>query len=131
MSEYLFSYGTLQPGLAPGEIAPSVSQMREVGKGVVRGTLYDLGDYPGAILDPLSELEILGTVYRLPLDEEVLRRIDAYEAYYPESPEKSLFLRMVCPVKFDKGRTLPCWIYVYNGSTAGAPILRNGQFLRS
>jgi gamma-glutamylcyclotransferase (GGCT)/AIG2-like uncharacterized protein YtfP len=130
MSEYLFSYGTLQPGLAPDEIAPSVSQLAEVGKGVVRGVLYDLGDYPGAILEPLSEFEILGTVYRLPQDEEVLRRIDAYEAYYPESPEKSLFLRVVSPVKFDSGMTVPCWIYVYNGAMGGARILEDGQFVK-
>ena len=128
MSDFLFAYRTLRPGLAPQEIAHIVRQLREVGNGVVRGILYDLGDYPGAILDPLSEFEILGTVFALPQDEEVLRRIDAYEAFHPESPEMSLFLRMICPVKVDTGMTLPCWIYVYNGSTDGARLVKEGQF---
>lgn len=73
MSEYLFSYGTLRPELAPREIAVAVSQLRKAGEGFVRGTLYDLGNFPGAAIDPSSEFKILGAVYRLPQDPDALR----------------------------------------------------------
>jgi hypothetical protein len=54
MSAHLFTYGTVQPDRAPDEIAPIMAQLRRVGKGFVRGLLYDLGNYPGAILDASS-----------------------------------------------------------------------------
>lgn len=47
MSEYLFAYGTLQPGLAPAEIADVVAGFEIAGVGFVHGTLYDLGSFPG------------------------------------------------------------------------------------
>jgi len=50
MSDYLFTYGTLKHGHAPDEIASAVTKLRPVGKGFVPGVLYDLGDYPGAVL---------------------------------------------------------------------------------
>jgi gamma-glutamylcyclotransferase (GGCT)/AIG2-like uncharacterized protein YtfP len=65
MSDFLFTYGTLQPGDAPDEIASTLARLRPVGKGFVHGVLYDLGDYPGAVLDPSSKRRISGTVFRL------------------------------------------------------------------
>ena len=50
MAQYLFSYGTLQAELAPAEIAPVVRQLRPIGRASIPGILYDLGDYPGAVV---------------------------------------------------------------------------------
>jgi gamma-glutamylcyclotransferase (GGCT)/AIG2-like uncharacterized protein YtfP len=130
MSEYLFSYGTLQPGLAPREMAAAVSQLREVEKGFVCGMLYDLGSFPGAVIDLSSELKIFGTVYRLPQDTDALRRFDEYEEFIPGDPGSSLFLRVLTAVTLQTGATLSCWMYVYNRPTEGATILKTGQFLK-
>jgi len=73
MGDYLFSYGTLLPGRTPNEIAAAVEKLRPVGDGFVRAVLYDLGDYPGAVLDPSSQQIVAGTVFQLPEDEDVLR----------------------------------------------------------
>ena len=73
MSEYLFAYGTLQPGLAPTKIARVAAKLRPVGEGFVRGVLYDLGGYPGAVPDPNAKGRIIGTVMELPEDEDCLR----------------------------------------------------------
>ncbi|MGA2171196.1 MAG: gamma-glutamylcyclotransferase family protein, partial [Terracidiphilus sp.] len=117
MSDYLFTYGTLHPGHAPDEIAPAVEKLRPVGTGYVYGVLYDLGDYPGVVLDPTSNQKISGTVFRLSEDENVLRQLDEYEGFDQASPEQSLFLRTLRSVTLDSGETLPCWIYVYNRKT--------------
>ena len=77
MSEYLFAYGTLQPGLAPTKIARVTAKLRPVGEGFVRGVLYDLGGYPGAVADPSAIGKIVGTVMELPEDEGVLELLDA------------------------------------------------------
>lgn len=123
MSEYLFLYGTLQPGRAPEEIAPTVGKLRRVGPGRVRGVLYDLGNYPGAVLDRETDSEIEGIVYELPADADILSALDAYEEFDPEAPETSLFLRVSHPVVLDDGETPQCWLYVFNHDPAGAPIL--------
>jgi len=130
MSEYLFTYGTLQPGLAPLDIAPAVNMLRPVGDGVVYGLLYDLGDYPGAILDPLSKQQIHGTIFQLPENIDILPPLDGYEDFDANSPATSLFLRELHSAVLTGGETLPCWIYVYNGKPDPARILPGGRFRR-
>jgi len=54
MSGYLFAYGTLRPGFAPESVAPMVDRLELVGEGFLQGLLYDLGEYPGLVLDSRS-----------------------------------------------------------------------------
>ncbi|MGO9515680.1 MAG: gamma-glutamylcyclotransferase [Candidatus Korobacteraceae bacterium] len=128
MSDYLFSYGTLLPEHAPAEIATAVSKLRPVGKGTVSGVLYDLGDYPGAVLDFTSDKRIFGTVFRLPNNSAVLDELDEYEGFHPSASRKSLFIRRRCPVRLSTGRALNCWIYEYNGKHVAAPVVANGRY---
>jgi gamma-glutamylcyclotransferase (GGCT)/AIG2-like uncharacterized protein YtfP len=90
--------------------------------------LYDLGDYPGVVLDPDSPQEIFGTVSRLPQDEGFLRLLDEYEGFDPAAPDSSLFIRALHPVLLSTGHTLPCWIYVYNGTLDSARIVPEGRY---
>lgn len=130
MSTFLFTYGTLQPGLAPADMAAAVDTLQPVGEGWVRGVLYDLGEYPGAVLDDCSESRIYGRVFRLPEDAEVLRELDAYEEFYPEAPAASQFVRRRCSVTLASGGELGCWIYVYNRETGFAQVLSSGRFAK-
>lgn len=127
MNEYLFTYGTLRPGRAPAEIAATVARLRDIGEGRLRGVLYDFGRYPGVILDAGAPTEIEGTVYELPADAEILRRLDAYEGFDPEAPESSLFAREKHTVTMDSGGALVCWVYVYNRDPALAIRTRSGR----
>ena len=113
-SEFLFTYGTLQPGRAPKEIAHVVERLQMAGRGYVHGTLYDFGHYPGAVLDGSSTNRITGTIYRLPQDKDLLEKLDEYEEYFPESPGASQFIRELHPIYGDDGGTVLCWVYVYN-----------------
>lgn len=128
MSNYLFTYGTLQPNHAPGEIASAVAHLQPVGKGFVHGVLYDLGDYPGAVLDPSSKRKISGTVFRLPEDAYILSTLDEYEGYDPHAPDGSLFIRTRYPVTLITGNILQCWLYTYNRNPETARILTSGQY---
>ena len=114
MSQYLFAYGTLQPGLAPTKIARVAAKLRLVGEGFVRGVLYDLGGYPGAVADPGAKGRIMGTVMELPEDEGVLARLDAYEGFDPETPETSEYIRERQAVELKTGGMVECWFYRYN-----------------
>jgi len=117
MSDYLFAYGTLQPGFAPAKAAPLASKLRPVCEGFVHGFLYDLGGYPGAVPDPAASSRIAGTVMQLPEDESFLARLDAYEGFNPASPETSEYIRARQRVELSEGGALECWIYRYNRKT--------------
>ncbi|MFZ0773103.1 MAG: gamma-glutamylcyclotransferase family protein [Candidatus Sulfotelmatobacter sp.] len=130
MKHYLFSYGTLLPELAPEEIAPTIRRLRPVGRGRVRGWLYDLGEYPGAVLNDAGPA-IEGQVFQLPDDPEVLKRLDEYEEFDPGNPEGSLFVRKECSVDLDHGKRVPCWVYGYNRHPSSAASLLNGDFAKS
>jgi len=128
MCEYLFVYGTLLPGLAPDGITPAVEQLRSVGEGTVSGLLYDLGDFPGAVLDSSSERKIAGHVFKLPENVEVLNQLDQYEEFDPGAPDQSLFIRESHTVTLTTGETISCWIYIYNGKADPARILKDGRY---
>lgn len=128
MSNYLFSYGTLQPRHAPKEVAAAVARLRPIAEGVVHGYLYDFGDYPGAVLDGASGHPIYGTVFLLPDDEGLLRELDEYEGFDPADRNGSLFVRELHPVRLAGGEELICWAYTYNQSPGTAPILAAGRY---
>jgi gamma-glutamylcyclotransferase (GGCT)/AIG2-like uncharacterized protein YtfP len=118
MTDCLFVYGTLLPGRAPAEIADVVDALVPLGAATVRGRLYDLGEYPGAILDD-SAAGIAGQLFALPSDPNALARLDAYEDYRPDDPAQSLFLRVRTLAELPEGRRHPCWIYVYHQPVRG------------
>lgn len=117
---HLFAYGTLQPGLAPPEIASVIEKLRPVGEGFLFGKLYDLGNYPGAVLDPASAWIVYGTVYELLEDEDVLRRLDAYEG-----PE---YMRVYQWVTRAAGGVLACWAYDYQGRPDEERFIESGRW---
>jgi gamma-glutamylcyclotransferase (GGCT)/AIG2-like uncharacterized protein YtfP len=124
---YLFSYGTLLPDHAPREIAPMVRRFRRIGQGYVRGRLYDLGDYPAAVLARSGPL-IRGLVFELPDDPEVLERLDKYEEFDRSHPERSLFIRTRRLIRMQDGTKVACWIYVYNRTLQIASPVPSGDY---
>ncbi|MGD0345489.1 MAG: gamma-glutamylcyclotransferase family protein [Terracidiphilus sp.] len=114
MSDYLFAYGTLQPGFAPDEVAEVAAKLRPAGRGFVYGELYELSGYLGVVPDPKSKNRITGTVLELPENADVLRQLDEYEGYDPQDIETSEFVRVRQIVELSGGGTLECWIYRYN-----------------
>lgn len=129
-TQHLFVYGTLSPQLAPPEIAATVRRLRPVGTASVRGRLYDLGEYPGAVLSRTSRSVIRGEVFELPSDAQALDSIDEYEGFQPRKPGSSLFVRRAWTVIMDDGTRLRCWVYVYNGDTRQAQPVRSGTYAR-
>lgn len=80
-----------------------VEKLRSLGEGFLFGKLYDLGSYPGAVIDPASAWLIYGAVYELPEDGEILRKLDAYEG-----PE---YVRIEQRVTLTAGGGMSCWVY--------------------
>lgn len=118
----IFVYGTLQPGGAGFVELGLEDRVACLGAAFVRGALYHLGDYPGAILhgDGLIRGQLLK-----PLDDGVLPLLDAYELYCPDDPDGSEYIRQVTLLV---GCDARCWIYVYNCTVTDAPVISSGQW---
>jgi gamma-glutamylcyclotransferase (GGCT)/AIG2-like uncharacterized protein YtfP len=112
MSPLLFIYGTLHPDRAPREIATAALRLTSAGPATIRGHRYDLGEYPGVVLDPTGP-EISGELFTVP-DAAALAALDAYEDFRPDDPANSLFLRLETTATKPDGSPAPCWVYVYN-----------------
>jgi len=121
MTDYLFAYGTLKSGLATPEMAATMKRLKFLGRGIVRGTLYNLGKYPGLRLEGADEVS--GEVFAF-YDASVLTDLDAYEGYDSSKPSDSLFVRKQRQVRLENGdKDLLCWVYEYNGQpTCAKPI---------
>jgi gamma-glutamylcyclotransferase (GGCT)/AIG2-like uncharacterized protein YtfP len=119
MPTLLFLYGTLHPDRAPAEIAHAARRLTLIGPAAIRARVYNLGAYPGAILENEDEKHdqtappLPGHLFTVP-DAETLARLDAYEDFGPASPEASLFLRVPTTATTPDGSLHPCWVYVYN-----------------
>src|SRR5829696_6979985 len=127
MGETLFAYGTLQPGLAPTAMRDLVERFRPVGRATVRGKLYHLGAYPGLILEPDAGL-VHGQVLEMPDEPLLWRRLDSYEGFAPDAPERSLFRRVRCSARRADGTEVQCWTYVYNGDVRRAATIPSGAW---
>lgn len=127
----LFVYGTLRPGHAPASVAAYVDRCRDLGSACTAGRLYDLRNYPGAIVESGSDGRIFGQLLELP-SEAALKRLDAYEGYNPADPRGSLFVRTECDVTLDAGRgggeTVRAFVYVYNRDVADARVIPDGRY---
>lgn len=93
---HLFTYGTLRPGSAPAR--ELLAGCDRVSTATVRGTLYDLGEYPALLLTGEDEVE--GEIWRCPTG--VLPRLDAYEGV-----RTGLFRRAGV-----RASGIGCWVYV-------------------
>ena len=109
----LFIYGTLHPDRAPAEIAAVARRLTPLGPATIRARVYDLGEFPGAILDPDAP-PLAGQLFAVP-DAETLAALDRYEDYRPADPDASLFVRVATAATLPDGSPQPCQVYVYNG----------------
>jgi gamma-glutamylcyclotransferase (GGCT)/AIG2-like uncharacterized protein YtfP len=125
---HLFAYGTLMPQVAPPAVASVLRRLRRIGQGTARGRLYDLGEYPGVILDRPGRM-VYGEVFKLPPGKRILNVLDGYEDFVPTRHEGNLFVRERCAVTMRSGESLDCWVYAYKGSLRNARLIPGGRYV--
>ena len=124
----LFVYGTLMHGM-PFPMAAFLEQNAVFGEeGWLPGRLFDLGGYPGLVYLPQQKNRVHGHVFGLTNPEMVLAKLDAYEMYYPEAPERSEYLRVPVPVETSFG-LVDCQTYVFNRLVEGLMEIPDGNWL--
>jgi gamma-glutamylcyclotransferase (GGCT)/AIG2-like uncharacterized protein YtfP len=100
MNKHLvFVYGTLRRGGA-GAMSIRFPKSKFIGEANVSGSLYDLGAYPGVLLNESTSL-VIGEVYEV--GDEILNELDAFEA-------SSNYWRKQVEIALGADRKL-CWTY--------------------
>jgi gamma-glutamylcyclotransferase (GGCT)/AIG2-like uncharacterized protein YtfP len=101
----LYVYGTLRPGIKHQEER-------------VPGLMYNLGWYPGAVLDETAETSFV--CERVEIKPEALKGFDSYEGFNDKFPESSLFVR----TPYKDG-----FIYQYNRDVSPYSVIEGGDWL--
>ena len=122
MSKHLvFVYGSLRRGNA-GAMSVRFYDATYVGDGQVCGRLYDLGAYPGLLLDE-SGAVVTGEVYEV--TDETLSKLDQFELTSDYERRE---------VEVEQGTVLKqCWIYVPAhdaGFFDGLPLIESGDWIK-
>ena len=56
--------------------------------------------------------------------------LDDYEDVF-EDEKISLYLRKTIPITTENEASIDCWVYLYNQSVAGLPLIEDGRFKHS
>jgi gamma-glutamylcyclotransferase (GGCT)/AIG2-like uncharacterized protein YtfP len=116
----LLLYGTLRRGEPMFEQLGLSAALEFVAEATFPGTLYDLGDYPGAVA---GDGLVAGELHRI-RDPAILAALDEYEEFDPANPATSLFVRQRILIP-EVGEA---WIYLYNGSREHHPRIASGKW---
>jgi len=128
LHDHFFFYGTLIPEYAPEHLREVLAGFHLLGEGWLPGTLYDFGNYPGAVFDDSSPANVVGRVYMGSSDDLLLAELDRFEGYDQLSPAEGEYSRKRRNVTRDNGGVVECWMYDYNWSTEGFPIIADGRW---
>lgn len=127
MAELVFFYGTLMAGFDRRRRAGMDGKLRYIGRGSIRGSLFDLGLYPAAV--PAAEGDVWGEVYEMAEPATVLAGLDEIEGYRHDDPDRSLYRRQQADASLPDGSIARAWVYFYNAPLGRAPRIESGDYL--
>lgn len=125
----LFVYGTLRPALSHEIYRLLASHLRVIGVGRIHGKLFDLGAYPGLVLDPRAGW-VVGELIKLTTNwHHVIEQLDAYEGCGAGDSEPQEFRRELVEVVDASGGSLRAWVYLLNHDPGELPLIESGDYL--
>lgn len=127
----LFVYGSLRSGFRNPIYNYLTQYFHLLGEAVVKGQFFDKGEYPVA-LPTLDEHFITGELYEVNNAEEfswAIEQLDDYEGVNVETGEQPLYRRAITEA-FQNGQPSQAWIYWYNHSIEGMPVIETGDVLK-
>lgn len=127
----LFVYGSLRSGFRNPAYQYLTKYFHLAGDAVVKGKLFDMGDYPAAVATE-EEKFISGELYIINDPAEfswAIGQLDDYEGMNVETGETPLYKREAVKV-FVKGQGSDAWIYWFNGNVEGRPEIVSGDLMQ-
>ena len=122
MTNALFIYGTLMPGL---RLEAEMHGARFMGPAQVPGRLVDLGRYPGLLQ---GDEQVTGEVFEV--DDAHLARLDGVEGMVPGDRAASQYWREEVTVVGGPLKGQSVQTYVYNRPVEGCTPIPHGDYRR-
>lgn len=124
---YIFVYGTLLDGTNP--YAVFLKENAEFYcEGRFNGELYNIGNYPGAIVTDQPESFVYGSVFKINDEVTVLKELDDYEGFGDAFTEPNEFVRKPVQITTDNGAII-CWTYLYNHPVDAITRIHSGRYI--
>ena len=126
----LFVYGTLRKAVGHTMHRILARDARFIGDATLRGTLYDLGTYPGLVTAGDAIDLVRGEVYALDPDraEAMLAMLDRYEGCAATDRLPHEYRREVVQVTLGDGSARAASTYVLNRPPAGLQRIPDGDY---
>lgn len=102
--------------------------LKYLGRGRMRGRVFDLGEYPAAVADKKTGEFVHGELFQVHNEKRVLRKLDEFEVAIPSRNRKSLFIRRKVRIHTSEGEETFAWAYLYNQPLERASRIANGDF---
>jgi gamma-glutamylcyclotransferase (GGCT)/AIG2-like uncharacterized protein YtfP len=127
ITPHLFVYGTLLSG-QNGYGAYLQQHCIFLQPGKFKGKLYDMGEYPGAVIQEDSSQYVHGSVYQMDDPEKILAFIDDYEGFGNDQEQPNLFIRILKEIE-TPSEPIECWVYLYNLPVEQFTQIKSGRYL--
>ncbi len=127
----LFVYGSLRSGFRNPVYNYLTRYFHLVGDALVKGKLYDMGEYPVAI-ETNEDKFISGELYAINSPAEfswAIAQLDDYEGLNVEVGEKPLYKREAVTA-FINGQGSNAWVYWFNGDILNYPEIESGDLMQ-
>jgi len=128
MPELFFAYGTLRRDIKSAMSAFLANHTVYWSQAFMRGRLYDLDQYPGAIESAVTDDKVWGEVYQIFSAGTLFAKLDDYEECSARFAKPHEYVRKTVPVYLDNGKVLMAWCYIYNFNTDGLKRIRSGDY---
>lgn len=115
-------YGLLRKGASGFAQFGLERAFRPLGPCRIPGLIYDLGGYPG-LVD--GEGAVIGELFEV-ADPSVIARLDTFEDYYPQAPDRSRYLRRQITLLTPACKA---WVYLWNLPVTGFARVESGDWL--
>ncbi len=126
----LFVYGTLRAGASHDAARRLFEHVRGAMAATVPGRLFDLGAYPGLVVDATASTRVHGELLELDDPDPLWTILDRYEGCGADDPHPHEFVRTTTQVQVDGGRCVEAAVYVFALPTSGRPVIASGDWTR-
>jgi gamma-glutamylcyclotransferase (GGCT)/AIG2-like uncharacterized protein YtfP len=126
--EFIFVYGTLRKQIASNMSHVLADHCEYFSDGVMRGTLYEVCGYPGAIESGDANDKVFGELYKMLDRKQVLAQLDEYEECSDRFPRPHEYYRKALSIELPGGGSVVAWVYLYNHDVSKLKQIISGDY---
>ena len=127
--EFIFVYGTLLKQMASDMHYVLARHCDYFSDGVMRGRLYEVCGYPGAIESGDTNDKVYGELYKMNDPKLVLALLDEYEECSNRFPMPHEYSRNLLSIELGCGDLVVAWVYLYNHDVSKLQQIMSGDYL--